>query len=348
MSAIGAAELTGLGEWMDGEGLGRGPIENVQHLAGGTQNIMLSFTRRGRRFILRRAPEHPRRHSNASILREMQVLEALATTGVPHARLIAGCADQSVLGDSVFYLMEPVDGFNAAVTLPALHRNSEEVRHDMGLEMVDGLAALGNVDYKAIGLGTFGKPDGFLERQVPRWMGALDSYPRRGGYRPLAPTLVEDVANWLETHRPSSWSPGFLHGDFHVANVMFETSSAKVAAIVDWEMSTIGDPLLDLGWLIASWPESPGESDLTGTIYAAAGGLATESELVERYRDASGRDLTHIDWYVVLGCFKLAIVLDGTYARSTVGEAQPETGAKFRTISEGLLRRAKRRISNTK
>ena len=161
---------------MSQQGLGDGPLEDVSKISGGTQNIMLRFTRSGRPYVLRRGPKHLRPRSNVVIMRETQVLAALAGTDVPHPHLIASCDDPSVLGDAVFYLMEPIDGFNAGEELPALHAGDPAVRFRMGLSMADALAKLGAVDYLAVGLGDFGKPEGFLERQVPRWLSELESY----------------------------------------------------------------------------------------------------------------------------------------------------------------------------
>src|SRR6185369_12573617 len=141
-----------------------------------------------------------------------------------------------------------------------LHAGDPTIRHAMGLEAAAALACLGRVDYQAVGLGDFGRPEGFLDRQVGRWMGELDSYARYEGYRgPEIPGL-ERVAAWLDANRPRSFTPGILHGDYHLANVMYAHDGPRLAAIVDWEMCTIGDPLLDLGWLIATWPdpEHPG------------------------------------------------------------------------------------------
>ena len=162
--------LNAVAEWMSQQGLGDGPLEDVSEIGGGTQNIMLRFTRSGRPYVLRRGPKHLRPRSNIVIMRETQVLAALAGTDVPHPRLIASCDDLGVLGDAVFYLMQPIDGFNAGQELPALHAGDPAVRFQMGLSMADALAKLGAVDHAAVGLGDFGKPEGFLERQVPRWL----------------------------------------------------------------------------------------------------------------------------------------------------------------------------------
>jgi aminoglycoside phosphotransferase (APT) family kinase protein len=329
---------------MDERGLGEGAFGRVQPVTGGTQNVMLRFQRDGREYVLRRGPQHLRPRSNESIRREFRVLEALARTEVPHPRLIATCDDETVLGDAVFYLMEPIDGFNASVELPELHRHNAEIRHEMGLRLVDALAALGSVDHVAVGLGDFGKPDGFLERQVPRWLAELASYGAFEAYDGPEIGDVEAVAQWLEKHRPATWTPGLIHGDFHAANVMFSRTGPDVVAVVDWEMCTIGDPLLDLGWLLATW-QLPGAPDEFAGHLTTAGGLATPAELVDRYAAHSTRDVSAIDWYAVLACFKLGIVLEGSYARALAGLAPTDIGERLHTTTLRLFERAQTLMS---
>ncbi|RMI31489.1 phosphotransferase family protein [Nocardia stercoris] len=326
---------------MTGQGLGSGPITGVRPLGGGTQNIMATFEREGRRYVLRRGPRHLRPRSNDAILRETRILGALRDTAVPHPRLISCCTDPGLLDGAVFYLMDPVAGFNPSLELPALHAGDPGVRAEMALSIVDSLALLGTVDYRQVGLEGYGKPDGFLERQVPRWMSELESYRQFEGYGDRTVPGVERVARWLTRNRPTAWQPGIMHGDFHFANVMFERTSPRVAAIVDWEMSTIGDPLLDLGWLLATWelPDAPG---IFGGAFMKSGGLPEPGALVRRYAEQSARDLTAIDWYVVLACFKLGIVLEGSHARAIAGLASPETGAELHTATLRLFERALR------
>jgi aminoglycoside phosphotransferase (APT) family kinase protein len=331
--------LDAVAEWMSHQGLGDGPLEDVSRLSGGTQNIMLRFTRSGRSYVLRRGPKHLRPRSNVAIMRETQVLAALAGTDVPHPHLIASCDDPGVLGDAVFYLMEPVDGFNAGEELPALHAGDPAVRFGMGLSMADALAKLGAVDYLAVGLGDFGKPEGFLERQVPRWLSELESYREFENYPGPDIPGVDHVANWLEQGRPSVWTPGIMHGDYHAANVMFSRTGPEVVAIVDWEMCTIGDPLLDLGWLLATWRPSGGSTAFGGTLFEM-GGLAEPSDLVEQYARNTTRDLSHITWYTVLACFKLGIVLEGTLARACAGKAPKEVGALLHATTVQLFEQA--------
>jgi len=274
----------------------------------------------------------------------MRVLAALADSDVPHPRFVAGCPDEEVMGGAVFYLMRPVDGFNPTVTMPPLHAGSTEVQHVMGLQAADAIARLGAVDHEAVGLADFGKPEGFLERQVPRWQGELDSYSQIEGYPGPQIPGVDEVGAWLDANRPSSWRPGIMHGDYHLANVMFAPDSPRLAAIVDWEMCTIGDPLLDLGWLLATWPEPTSPDDAMASVVTGAiggsGGLPRRAELVAYYAEHSDRDVSAITWYTVLACFKLGIVLEGTHARACVGKAPQATGDMLHAITLGLFARA--------
>ncbi|AGC64990.1 hypothetical protein MULP_05599 [Mycobacterium liflandii 128FXT] len=326
-------------EWMSGQGLGEGPLYDVCAVTGGTQNVMLRFTRSGRTYVLRRGPRHLRPRSNSVILRETKVLAALAGTDVPHPRLIAACPDLTVLGDAVFYLMEPVEGFNAGEGLPPLHAGDASIRFQMGLSMADALAKLGAVDHAAVGLADFGKPAGFLERQVPRWLAELESYQQYDGYPGPDIPGIGEVSCWLDSHRPTAWTPGILHGDYHMANVMFSRTGPEVVAICDWEMCTIGDPLLDLGWLLATWRQSDGAS-VFGHVLGAQDGLASTDDLLQRYAANTTRDLSHITWYTVLACFKLGIVIEGTLARACAGQAEKEVGDQLHAATVHLFERA--------
>jgi aminoglycoside phosphotransferase (APT) family kinase protein len=336
---VDAVDLQAVADWMSEQGLGEGPLDDVSAVTGGTQNVMLRFNRSGREYVLRRGPRHLRPRSNTVILRETRVLAALAGTDVPHPRLIASCDDTGVLGDAVFYLMEPIDGFNAGEGLPPLHAGDPGVRFQMGLSMADALAKLGAVDHVEVGLADFGKPDGFLERQVPRWLSELESYQEFDNYPGPQIPGVEQVAAWLEQHRPSNWMPGIMHGDYHAANVMFSRTGPEVVAIVDWEMCTIGDPLLDLGWLLATWRQPDGSS-VFGHALGGQDGLASADDLLQRYAANTVRDLSHITWYTVLACFKLGIVIEGTLARACAGKAEKEVGDQLHAATVHLFQRA--------
>lgn len=336
---VDAVDLPAVADWMSAQGLGEGPLHDVATLTGGTQNVMLRFSRAGRSYVLRRGPRHLRPRSNNVILRETKVLAALAGSDVPHPHLIAVCDDPGVLGDAVFYLMEPVDGFNAGEGLPPLHAGNPQVRHQMGLSMADALAKLGAVDHVAVGLADFGKPEGFLERQVPRWLSELESYSQYDGYPGPQIPGIDQVSAWLEQHRPAHWTPGIMHGDYHAANVMFSRTGPEVVAIVDWEMCTIGDPLLDLGWLLATWRQPDGSAVFSHAL-GGQEGLASTDELFRRYAANTSRDLSHIAWYTVLACFKLGIVIEGTLARA----AEKEVGDQLHAATVHLFERALRLI----
>jgi aminoglycoside phosphotransferase (APT) family kinase protein len=333
-------DLGALAAWMDARALGGGPIDNVERLGGGTQNVLLRFERAGRAYVLRRPPEHKRANSDETMRREARVLAALAGSDVPHPALIAAESSIDVLG-AAFYLMEPIDhGFHAPSGMPEPHRSDPAMRHGMGLSMADGIAALGAVDYLAVGLGDFGKPEGYLERQVPRWLSQLDSYQEFAGYDgPQIPGL-EQVSRWLEDNRPRTFRAGIMHGDYHLSNVMFSRSGPELAAIVDWELCTIGDPLLDLGGLLGTWPDPsmPG-----GAITVQPwDGFPTASELLARYAERTDRDLSAIRWYQALACFKLGIILEGTHARAAAGKAPKETGDALHAMTVNLFGRAVR------
>jgi aminoglycoside phosphotransferase (APT) family kinase protein len=341
-------DLPALERWMDERGLPGGPVTGATVLAGGTQNLLLRFRRGGDDYVLRRGPRHLRRASNQVMRREARVLQALAGSDVPHPAFVAGPGEpeSGVAGDAVFYLMAPVEGFNPAAGLPPLHAGDAAVRHEMGLNVAEAAARLGGVDHEAVGLADFGRPN-FLERQVERWMGELDSYGELDGYPGPDIPGVDRVAAWLDENRPRDWRPGVMHGDYHLSNVMISPTGPEVAAVVDWEMCTIGDPLLDLGNLLGTWPIGPDpgvESPETAATFVAVGGgiagLPTPAELVARYAAHTDRDTAAVHWYTAMACFKLGIVLEGTHARACAGKAPKPTGDLLHATTLGLFARA--------
>lgn len=334
--------LEKLTNWMDDEQLESGPIRNAQALQGGTQNVLLRFERGRREFVLRRPPLHPYMDGSETMLREARTLAALSGSSVPHPALIAVCPDADVLG-AAFYLMAPVNGFNVTVGMPALHAGDPSIRRRMGFALVDAAVALGNVDHAAAGLSLRGDPQSYLARQVDRWRSQFERYCEYPGW-PGPQTLagVESVGQWLDTNRPASFRPGIIHGDYHLANVLYEFEGPRIAAVVDWELSTVGDPLLDLGWLIATWPDEGGDG---GTSRVQPwDGFPTIGELIERYRQSSPRDLSRVAWYGVLACYKLGIILEGTHARACAGKAPQHTGAELHASAVRLFERAARLI----
>lgn len=325
----------GVTKWMDSVGLPGSGIEAVEQLAGGTQNLMFRFVRGGQSYVLRRPPLHKRKTSDSALRREIRVLDALADQPVPHPRLIAACLDADVTG-SIFYLMEAVDGFNALNGLPEPHRTDAAIRHRMGLNMVDGLAALAAVDVQAVGLADLGNAEGFLQRQPQRWLDELRSYSKldgspRNAYPHSQLPDIQPIAEWLTREMPSRSMPGLMHGDFHLANVMFSPSGPELVAIVDWEMCTVGDPLLDLGWLLATWPVLPPHE------LQPSDGFASKAELIARYASRSPRPLDDILWYEVLANYKLGVILEGTHARARAGLVPAAVGEQLHGMALMLI-----------
>lgn len=331
-----------LAAWMDAAGLGSGAIERIVPLTGGSQNVIVRFTRGGRDYVLRRPPAHPTADGNRTMRREARVLGALAGSAVPHPRLIGACDDEDAIG-AAFYLMAPVEGFNPGVSLPAPHSHDPALRYRMGLAMVEAIAALGAVDYRAVGLEDFGKPDGFLERQVGRWSRQLEDYARHDGWPgPAALPDVAAIADWLERERPSGFVPGILHGDFHLKNVLFRADAPELAAVIDWELATVGDPMLDLGWLLATWRDQGAPASEAQIVVEPWDGFPTPAEMVAHYGAASGRDVSRADWYAVLACYKLAILLEGSFARACAGKAPRDIGERMHRSAVRLLGKAAR------
>jgi aminoglycoside phosphotransferase (APT) family kinase protein len=271
------------------------------------------------------------------MLREYRVLAALKDSDVPHPRAIGVCEDEGVLG-SCFYVMEHVDGWSPMQmdgVWPAPFDADLDARRGLAFELVDGIAKLGQVDWKAAGLEGFGKPDGFLDRQVDRWLHHLSAF----AFREL-PGL-QDAAAWLRMHTPKEFRPGIIHGDYQFANVMFAHGApAKLAAIVDWEMATVGDPLLDLAWVLMSWPDPEERSESGSMTYVDYEGMPTRAELTERYASLSGLPTHELDYYIVLARFKMAVVLEGGYARYVQGDADNPKMAAFGDVVLDMAKRA--------
>jgi aminoglycoside phosphotransferase (APT) family kinase protein len=324
-----------LQKWMDERRLpGAGEPLEVRSISGGSSNELLELRRGGHAMALRQPPRPVPKGRNETMLREYRVLHALNGTDVPHAGALAVCDDPSVIG-ACFYIMEVVDGWSPMNTRgwPAPFDRDLSARSGLAFELVDGIAKLSRVDWKARGLEGLGKPEGFLDRQVDRWLHHLSTFKIRE-----IPGL-DVAAEWLRRHTPGSFRPGILHGDYQFANVMFRHGApARLAAIIDWEMSTVGDPLVDLAWVIMGWPD-PGE-DRAGSGYVDYTGMPSRAELLDFYSKRSGLSVDLIDYYVVLARFKMACVLEGGYARHVTGTQKSEKLEAFGPIVLDMARKA--------
>ncbi len=331
---IPGVDIDALDAWMTEHGLGDGPLTDLQLIAGGTQNVLLRFARAGRSYVLRRPPVHKRANSDETMRREARVLGALAGSGVPHPGLVAAEPNPEVLG-AAFYLMEPVDGFNPTLGLPDAFLADRAWQREMGLSMADAIASLAAVDHVAVGLGDLGRFEGWAQRQVGRWRKQLDGYSELAGYPGPELPGVDEVGEWLAAHLPAGVRPGLMHGDFHFANVLIARDRPAVAAMVDWELVTVGDPLLDLGHLLATWPSDDGIG-----VSVVAPGLPTRDDVIARYAQRSSRDLSELHWYRVLACYRLGLILEGTHARACAGLAPKEIGDQLHAHTVSLLQQA--------
>jgi aminoglycoside phosphotransferase (APT) family kinase protein len=233
---------------------------------------------------------------------------------VPHTKAVGVCPDASVLGRP-FYLMGFVDGWSPMDQhgkWPEPFDSDPSSRPGLSYQLAEGIALLSKVDWQAKGLQDLGRPEGFHERQVDRWIGFLERIKKRE-----LPGL--DVAtHWLRAHKPLDYIPGLMHGDYQFANVMYKHGApAQLAAIVDWEMGTVGDPKLDLGWMVQSWPGGDGAGNSSSEMsYVDMRGMPSRDAVVAHYAEVSGRQVDDLDYYLVLAKWKLAIVLEQGFQRA--------------------------------
>ncbi len=323
-----------LGAWMDAQDLpGRGERLEIGYISGGSQNEIFDVRRGGLRAALRKPPAGAAEGRNDGILREWRIIEALKGSDVPHTEAIAVCTDPGVLG-ATFYMMGFVDGWspmNMGDTWPEPFQDDIEARRGLAFQLVDGVARMSKLDWRARGLEGFGRPEGYHERQVERWMRFYDRVKTR------ELEGLEVATKWLQAHRPLDYVPGLMHGDYQFANVMFEHGApARMAAIVDWEMGTIGDPKIDLAWVLQSWPEDT--SAASDASYVDLTGMPGKTELMEYFARESGRQVDDMDYYLILARWKLGIVLEQGYKRSqTSGD---EKLVAFGPIIVDLIKRA--------
>ena len=302
--------------WMDATALpGAGAPLECRYISGGSQNEIYELRRGDLHCAMRIPPPTAPADRDKGIVREWRIIEALDGTDVPHTEAVAVCTDPAVLGRT-FYLMGFVDGWSPMELdngrWPEPFDSDLEARQGLAYELVEGIARLSKVDWRARGLEDLGRPEGFHERQVDRWTAFLERIKGR------ELTGFEEASAWLRTHKPIDYIPGLMHGDYQFANVMYRHGRpARLAAIVDWEMGTVGDPKLDLAWVVQTWPEETIAGDGAVGGYVDMSGMPSRSEILTRYSQVSGRQVDDIDYYVILAKWKLAIVLEQGYQRRT-------------------------------
>ncbi len=314
------------------------PLEAHKHEAG-MSNETFFVTCGDQEWVLRRPPRGELLPTSHDVLREWRVIHALYGTGARVPRPIAACADLSVIG-APFYLMERVHGSVIREEIPAALDNPAE-RGRIAEELITALVEIHAADWQRVGLGDLGKPAGYLERQVRRWAGQLDL--TRVHTRELPG--IDEVTDWLRQSLPASGPTTLVHGDYALHNVLFsETAPACLTAVLDWEMSTLGDPLADLGYCLAAWadPGLPAEDLLTeAQRLTMREGFPARGELAAMYAEKSGRSVRDVTFYVVLAVWKLAIIGEGLYALYLEGRAANPKAAEFvervpRTVERAL------------
>jgi aminoglycoside phosphotransferase (APT) family kinase protein len=333
--------MTGLDQYLDEAALLRylgrevpriGTVHDITRITAGSSNEIFELAADAGPVILRRPPRRRLSASAHDVSREYRVLTALADTLVPHPEPIHLCRDEAVIG-APFLLMTKVDGFHLKAPYPE-HALRPGAMRAMMSDFIEVIAHLSRVDWVAGGLTGFGRPAGYLDRQVDRWLGQLAGYQTRE-----LPRLAE-VAGWLRANQPESGPPGIIHGDYQFLNVLFAGDlPPRVAGVLDWEQSTIGDPLVDLGWVLGLWTEAGEESPLNA-FYGNASqhpGAPSRAELAERYAKVSGRPVEFRRYYEVLALFKLGCIAEGSYYRYRTGGSDTALHADFEWIVPKLI-----------
>ncbi|MCK9248301.1 MAG: phosphotransferase family protein [Solirubrobacteraceae bacterium] len=312
-----------------------GPF-TLEPLTGGNSNETLLLRGRDGRWVMRRPPAAAIAPSAHNMEREHRILVALDGVDVPAPAPGVVCADPDVPG-APFLVMEAVDGHAITDEVPDDYPDEPGTVAAIGHAAIDALAALHRVPWRERGLDGFGRHEGFLERQVPRWSGQLERYRHRDL------PYFDEIGAWLDAHRPPDGEPGILHGDFHLDNVLL-TPGPRIApaAIIDWEMATIGDPLLDLGLFLAFWgadrPDPPAMPHVQGVSRSPH--APSRAALAERYAERSGRSVEHVDWYMTLAFWKLAAIVEGAHAQYVTGELTTPYAARLEHDVPRLLREA--------
>lgn len=308
----------------------------LSRVAGGNSNETYLLCGGEQTYVLRRPPQHALSASAHSMTREHKALTALVGSTVPAPHPVELCTDAEV-PMAPFLLMDYVaDAVSVTDEIPAAYRDAPGALRSLADEVVDALAAIHTLDWKSSGFAGFGRPERFLERQVPRWYGQWERIARR----PLP--AMQQLAEWLEKNRPARQMPGLMHGDFHLDNCLVSTNEPQLRAVIDWEMATIGDPLLDLGLLLALWGQRPLSRPAMPAIQAVSRLPEAPSReyLLTRYEEATGAAVPHVEYYQCLAFFKLAAIVEGAYSQHIAGELDTDYAAALEHDVPALLEEA--------
>jgi aminoglycoside phosphotransferase (APT) family kinase protein len=312
---------------------------SVSSIRGGGSCEMFRIDRLAQSWVVRRAPLAAVSNTAHQVIREARIMQSLEGTGVPVPTILAIGEDPRILG-APFFVMNYVDGdVVRRVGLPEYLAAQPESHHGIGEGLIDTLVALHAVDWRSTVLAQLSHPDGFLPRQVDRWMAQLATYRSR------ELDGVDEVATWLAAHQPSDGELTVMHGDYKLDNLIWSPEPPpRVAAVVDFEMTTVGDPLIDLAWALIFWPEEGNMIALAAP--GSPNGIdanqcQSPADLVERYAAATGRDLSGFEWYQAFSAWKLAIVLEASYTNYRRGESRNSHHEAFGFVVDQLLSRAR-------
>ena len=340
---------TALAAWAQGRLPGTGPL-TVAPLGDGHSNLTFLITRASgpdpTEWVLRRPPVGPLLPTAHDVVREFRILTLLASSRPPVRvpAVVALCADPSVLG-APFYLMERTHGTVVRDELPDWLAGDPAAQHSLGLDLADTLAELHRVDWQPFVEAGLGRPSGYLARQLRRWTGQREGIQQAvaaAGGQPRELPDYDVVRDWLAAHLPTETEPALVHGDYKLDNVIVQrrAGAPRVAAVVDWEMATVGDPRADLGYLLSFWPE-PGREPVMPQLAALGNGFPVRDEIVARWAQQTGRDPGDLRWFEALAVWKLAILLEASYHRWLAGMAQDPFFATLDTGVPTLLARAR-------
>ena len=303
----------------------------VEPMLGGGSCEIFSVRRGSDSWVLRRAPRYSSSSTAHDVLREFRILDAIKDERVAIARPILSCADPDVFGGP-FYVMEHIAGVPIRSGVPSAWADVPQT-HGAALEqLIDAIVDVHAVDWSAGGLRDLARPERYLERQIERWRTQLHSY----GGREL--TVADDLTGWLDANRPADKPLALCHGDYKLDNVLFASDAPpRLLAIVDWEMASIGDPLVDLSWALIFHPSGTMPLGMSKEPVFARDHLPSKEALIDRYAQRSGRDTSDVSWYDVFARWKLAIVLEGSYAKFLRGQSSKPVHEFFGRQADLLL-----------